>query len=255
MNLIIDNAKQREVIIRSALLTTGSGPIVNSAYKALLQYTDLRGVIFSKNKKIAPRWKELNKYGVWYTLQYVTSRNLYIISGNTNMSRLLPTEIGVRMWESQQDQDDLIEWLKNLNIDLVIVCRFQYILTRDFFTTFRYCVNIHPSLLPSYRGPEPVIWGLLDKNSIFGITLHLIDEGIDTGDIICQREIEKPILPLSFIIEMKLAKVLPDLIKHTIEQIQADKLHTCKQEAGFYLSLPTLANRKIRKQKDCRTSP
>jgi len=152
------------------------------------------------------------------------------------------------MWKSKQDQDYIIKWLKELNIDVVYICDFPRILPKVFFTKFRHCINVHPSFLPSYRGPNPIIWGLFDKSSEFGITLHLIDEGIDTGDIICQRAIKKPILPLSIAVEMKLAKILPKLIKHTIEQIQSNNLHTRKQEGGFYLPFPTLANRKIRKQ-------
>lgn len=252
MNLIVDNAKQHKGVIRSALLTTGFGPIVKYAYKTLIQHTDLNVVILSK--KVESKWKKLKVYGVWYTLQYLTSRIIYIMTGNTNIRPLMPAEIGVRICKCRKDQDYIREWLKNLNIDVVFVCDFPHILPKEFFTKFRYCINVHPSFLPNYRGPKPIIWGLLDKNSEFGITLHLIDKGIDSGDIICQRAIRKPILPLSFIVEMQLAKIMAKLIKHTIEQIQSDNLHTRKQEGGFYLSFPTLANRRIRKQRDCRIS-
>ena len=248
------NVKDREGTIRSALLTAGYGPIVNRTYRALSKYTDLRCVVFSKYIDPEPRWKKLKEYGLWYALLYFTSRILNIMSANADIGRHLPTEIATRVWESRQDQDDFIEWLQDLGVDLVIVCDIHHILTRDFLTGFRYIINIHPSLLPSYRGPHPIIWGLLDKNALFGITVHLIDEGIDTGDIICQREIRNPILPLSFAIEMKLAKVLPDLIKHTVEQIRANNFQTRKQGTGFYLPLPTLANRKIRKQKVSRSA-
>ena len=252
MNLIVDNAKQRKAVIRSALLTTGFGPIVKYVYKTLMQHTDLRVVVLSK--KASSRWKKLNVYGLWYTLQYLISRIIYSMTGSTNIRPILPAEIGVRIWKSRKDQDYMREWLKNLDINVVFVCDFPHILPKEFFTKFKYCINIHPSLLPNYRGPKPIIWGLLDKSSEFGITLQLIDEGIDTGDIICQRAIGNPILPLSILVEMKLAKILPELIKFTIGQMQLNNLHTRKQEGGFYLSFPTLANRRIRKQMDCRTS-
>ena len=235
--------------IKSALLTTGSGPIVNSAYKSLRKYSDLRAIIFSKKKKAASRWKKFCEYGTWYSLQYFMSRVLNLVSGNMDIRRLLPPEIEVRIWKSKKNQDNLGKWLKNLNVYLILVCDFPHILPKEFFSKFKFCINIHPSLLPMYRGPNPIIWGLLDKSYAFGITLHLIDEGIDTGDIICKREIKKPLLPLSIMVEMKLAKVLPELIKRTIEQIQSANLHTEKQEGGFYVSFPTLLNRRIRKRK------
>lgn len=47
-------------------------------------------------------------------------------------------------------------------------------------------INFHPSLLPSYRGPIPWVWAMINGEDKAGITLHYIDEGIDTGDIIDQ---------------------------------------------------------------------
>lgn len=51
-------------------------------------------------------------------------------------------------------------------------------------------INIHPSLLPKYRGPVPTMWALLNGDSETGVTLHYIDEGIDSGDIISQKKVK-----------------------------------------------------------------
>jgi methionyl-tRNA formyltransferase len=48
-------------------------------------------------------------------------------------------------------------------------------------------VNIHPSLLPAHRGVAPLIWAIADGDERTGVTAHLIDEGIDTGDVLLQR--------------------------------------------------------------------
>ena len=50
------------------------------------------------------------------------------------------------------------------------------------------CLNLHPSLLPRYRGPSPVVTALAHGESVTGVTLMLLDEGMDTGPIIAQRE-------------------------------------------------------------------
>ena len=50
------------------------------------------------------------------------------------------------------------------------------------------CLNIHPSLLPKYRGPSPVVTAILDGSVTTGVTLMLLDEGMDTGAILAQRE-------------------------------------------------------------------
>lgn len=49
------------------------------------------------------------------------------------------------------------------------------------------CLNLHPSLLPRYRGPSPVVTAILDGETVTGITLMLLDEGMDTGPVIAQR--------------------------------------------------------------------
>lgn len=51
-------------------------------------------------------------------------------------------------------------------------------------------INAHPSLLPKYRGPNPYFWTIKNMEKTSGITLHLIDEGFDTGAILAQEEVE-----------------------------------------------------------------
>ena len=53
-------------------------------------------------------------------------------------------------------------------------------------------INIHPSLLPKYRGPVPVLWAVFNNEARIGVTLHYIDKGIDSGDIITQASIKVP---------------------------------------------------------------
>ena len=50
------------------------------------------------------------------------------------------------------------------------------------------CLNVHPSLLPKYRGAAPINWSLLNGDSKTGVTIMLMDEGMDTGDILLQEE-------------------------------------------------------------------
>ncbi|MER3436336.1 MAG: hypothetical protein C4346_01185 [Chloroflexota bacterium] len=54
------------------------------------------------------------------------------------------------------------------------------------------CLNVHPSLLPRWRGPEPVFWALRAGDEVTGVTIHLMDAGWDTGPIIAQERISWP---------------------------------------------------------------
>ena len=66
---------------------------------------------------------------------------------------------------------------------------FAYVVNDDFIELFpKGCINLHPALLPHNRGRFPNIWSIVSKTPA-GVTLHYIDEGIDTGDVIAQKEV------------------------------------------------------------------
>lgn len=236
--------------IRTALITAGTGPIVNSTYGAIASHSELCSIVLSNHRGRESNWVKLRKYGLWYAFQYLSSKILNHAYGYSLSQYVKSSNFDVLIWTDRDHEDMVSNFLQEQDITCVIVSDIPFILSQSFCKQFRYCINIHPSLLPDYRGPHPIMWGLLDKNPLFGITLHSIDQGIDTGDVICQREIGKPRIPLSFFVEMKLAKVLPELIDSTLTQIRSGNLQAREQEGGFYLPLPTLANRRKIKQRD-----
>lgn len=78
---------------------------------------------------------------------------------------------------------------RSFNADFLVSYRYRHILKADVLDQFPdRAVNLHASLLPWNRGADPNLWSFLDDTPK-GVTLHYIDEGIDTGDIIAQREI------------------------------------------------------------------
>jgi methionyl-tRNA formyltransferase len=78
--------------------------------------------------------------------------------------------------------------LTELAPDLVVVAAFSQILRRPMLELpVRGVVNVHPSLLPKYRGPNPFYWVLQRGERETGVTVHYMDEGVDTGDTILQE--------------------------------------------------------------------
>ncbi len=78
--------------------------------------------------------------------------------------------------------------------DLIVVAAFGQILRPDVLNLPRYgCVNIHASLLPRHRGAAPIQAALLAGDEETGVTIMLMDEGIDTGLILARRAV--PIAP------------------------------------------------------------
>ena len=71
--------------------------------------------------------------------------------------------------------------------DIVLSVMYEKIIPADIVKSKK-CYNFHPGVLPEYKGSGIFTWVLLNQESKFGITLHLIDQGVDTGDIIEIRE-------------------------------------------------------------------
>lgn len=86
-----------------------------------------------------------------------------------------------------------IELLESLHVSVGIVACFPLRLPREILTVPR-CgfLNLHPSLLPAYRGPYPLFWTFRDGVQESGITLHQVDSELDTGDIVQQSKLFIP---------------------------------------------------------------
>jgi phosphoribosylglycinamide formyltransferase 1 len=89
---------------------------------------------------------------------------------------------------------ELVRMLQNADVDLVVLAGFMRVLKSPMLEAFpRRIINIHPSLLPKFPGLEAWKQALAAGESLTGCTVHYVDEKIDHGDIIAQREV--PILP------------------------------------------------------------
>lgn len=81
--------------------------------------------------------------------------------------------------------------IKEFNCDLLVSMSFNQILRKDIIALApQGFINCHAGALPFYRGRNPLNWALINGESAFGVTVHYVDEGIDTGDIITQNMVE-----------------------------------------------------------------
>lgn len=99
-------------------------------------------------------------------------------------------------WLQEQKEEVLVtcdkidpEDIRRYSPDLIVSYGYRHILKRDVFEFPRHkTINLHISYLPWNRGADPNPWSHLE-NTPKGVSIHLIDEGIDTGAVICQREV------------------------------------------------------------------
>ncbi len=85
---------------------------------------------------------------------------------------------------------EFINTLKSLKPDLIVVCAYGKILPKEILEIPKFgCWNIHASLLPKYRGASPINWAILEGEKETGITIMIMEEGLDTGPILLQKKI------------------------------------------------------------------
>jgi len=86
---------------------------------------------------------------------------------------------------------EFLNSIKKLEPDMIVTAAYGRILTKAVLDVPHLgCINVHGSLLPKYRGAAPIQWALINGDLVTGITTMFMDEGMDTGDILLQREIE-----------------------------------------------------------------
>ncbi len=109
--------------------------------------------------------------------------------------KMSASQAGLYLFQPENiNTDSAIREIKRLKPDLIILVAYGQILSKKILEIPTLgCLNIHPSLLPKYKGPAPINWTLIKGEEETGITFLFMNEKIDTGDIIFQKKIS--ILP------------------------------------------------------------
>ena len=85
------------------------------------------------------------------------------------------------------------DWLDSLGVDLVVLAGYMQLLSPSFVARFRErVINVHPALLPAFPGLDAVGQALEAGAAVTGVTVHWVDEGVDTGPSLMQREVPIP---------------------------------------------------------------
>jgi phosphoribosylglycinamide formyltransferase-1 len=113
--------------------------------------------------------------------------------------------------------------------DLVVLAGFMKILPANFVTALKgKLINIHPSLLPDFKGAHAVRDALAAGATKTGVTIHYVDEGVDTGEIIVQSEVMIEQGDTEHSLHERIKKIEHELLASTIEQIAYKQLPAAK---------------------------
>ena len=87
----------------------------------------------------------------------------------------------------------MADWLHSRGAELVVLAGYMALLSPAFLERFpRAVINVHPALLPAFAGLHAVEQALAYGVKVFGVTVHFVDDGVDTGAVILQRAVEIP---------------------------------------------------------------
>jgi phosphoribosylglycinamide formyltransferase 1 len=85
------------------------------------------------------------------------------------------------------------DWVSEHGAELVVLAGYMQLLGRSFLTRFpNRVINVHPALLPAFPGLNAVEQALAYGVKVFGVTIHFVDDGVDTGPVILQQAIDLP---------------------------------------------------------------
>jgi methionyl-tRNA formyltransferase len=131
--------------------------------------------------------------------------------------------------------------VKGLRPDLFVVVAYGQILpTSVLRIPGQGAINVHASLLPRYRGAAPIAWAILRGERITGVTTMVMDEGMDTGDILLQAEVPIGTEETCETLHDRLARLGAELLSQTIEKMKAGDLRAVPQDDSKATYAPPL---------------
>jgi phosphoribosylglycinamide formyltransferase 1 len=111
-------------------------------------------------------------------------------------------------------------WLEDRSVELVVLAGYMALLDPGFLKRFpQRVINVHPALLPAFPGLHAIEQALAYGVKVFGVTVHFVDEGVDTGPVIAQRAVELPGATEAAAVREALRPLEHDLLCESVELI------------------------------------
>lgn len=203
---------------------------------AILKYLKISGIYYVVVQAVK---QEFFKVGsLLYRLLHIQQPSSIFFSYKT-----MANQYSIPVYKTKNiNNASSLNLIKELNPDLIVSIFFNQILGKKLLSISRDCVNIHPAYLPNYKGVSPVFWALANDESYTGVTVHYIDKGIDTGEIIYQEKI--PISPndTEHSLYFKSCEIGISLLLKALTDIESGNMKPLSYNKNMgvsYFSLPT----------------
>lgn len=149
--------------------------------------------------------------------------------------KVLAEENGIPVFQPQslkkgEDAENALKTLKELSPDLIVVVAYGKILPKEVLDVPKlYCMNVHASLLPKYRGAGPIQWSVLNGEKETGVTTMLMAEGLDTGDMLMKKSTEIGENETASELHDRLSVIGAELLIETIDAIKQGNVTPTRQ--------------------------
>ncbi|MEN8247046.1 MAG: methionyl-tRNA formyltransferase [Thermodesulfobacteriota bacterium] len=131
--------------------------------------------------------------------------------------------------------------IADLNPDLLVVVAFGRVIPKAVLETpTKGAINLHASLLPKYRGPAPIQWSIINREKETGVTTMLMDEGLDTGDMLLSQKVEIGNRETSGTLHDSLAEMGSGLVLETLDKLAGGSLSPIPQDHELSSHAPLL---------------
>jgi methionyl-tRNA formyltransferase len=170
--------------------------------------------------------------------QVLTPPPVKVVAERHRLNVLQPEKIKDRVF---------LDRLADISPDLIVVAAFGQILPPEVLECAPMgCINVHPSLLPKYRGAAPMNWTLIQGETKTGVTIMFMDEGLDTGDILTQEETAIAPGETFGMLHNRLSQLGAELLLNTITTMQEGSVKRISQDDALATYAP-----KLKKEDTC----
>ncbi len=190
--------------------------------KALIEYGEVVGVVTQPDRPKGRRRK-------------IEAPPVKVTAESSQLPIYQPTDL---------HHPEFMDWLRDLKPEVIIVVAYGEILPPEILQLPRWgCLNVHASLLPKYRGAAPIEWAIIKGEEKTGITIILMNEKMDEGDIILQESVEIGPDDTAGVLGERLTPLAPKLLTETLEMIKQGKAVYMPQNDREATDAPPLKKR------------
>jgi len=157
----------------------------------------------------------------------------YLWAQRNNIPRVVSSNINNR---------EVVEQIKAVKPDLIVSVSMNQIVKKQVLEMApKRCINVHCAPLPRYGGMSPYIWALANNEDYSAVTIHYMDEGLDTGDIIVQEKVAVANKDSAFALFYRCCLQAAELLIKVVDEIEAGTVTSYEQDLSkkTYFSWPT----------------